>query len=137
MAGVPALAIVFAARGLALGAGKKMLDMKMQENLAACEERGIDISDMYADEETYGEAYRNRPWFLVGPWTPIKPGEPKFEPTKFNGVLRQCVKIHDARIEAKELGVDLSDVTEETYGIKQWQEIYKRMEAGRKAAGKA
>ena len=70
----------------------------------------------------------------MGPWTPIKPGEPKFEPTKFNGVLRQRVKIHDARIEAKELGVDLSDVTEETYGIKQWQEIYKRMEAGRKAA---
>ena len=39
--------------------------------------------------------------------------------------------------EAEKLGVDLSDVTREKYGIKQWQEVCKRMDAARKLAGKA
>jgi len=99
--------VVFAARFAALGLGKAKQGSDVERALEMCEARGIDVRDLYYDEDQ-GE----QRWYLVGNWSVPKKGDPKYGDGRMSQELKSRVRYHDGKKAADEAGVNYADIEE-------------------------
>ena len=99
--------IVFAARFGALGLGKAKQGSDIERALEMCETRGIDVRDLYYDEDQ-GE----QRWYLVGNWSVPKKGDPRYGDGRMSQELKSRVRYHDGKKAADEAGVNYADIEE-------------------------
>jgi hypothetical protein len=93
-----------------IGLAKAGIGQRVDKYMAQCEEYGVATDDLFYTEDQPGDA-----WYLIGDWKPAKAGAPKHSDTTLVGILTTRARTAELTVEAKEKGIDITDIMNTDY----------------------